>query len=68
MPLLPIILRWRMAKRTKVTCDDCFFRRADLCSLVGEPCPTFRPAKRTLTPPEQARLVPRTLQAQHATA
>ncbi|MGH3052285.1 MAG: hypothetical protein ACRDM8_04915 [Gaiellaceae bacterium] len=57
-----------MAKRTKVTCDDCFFRRADLCALVGEPCPTFRPAKRTLTPPEQARLVPRTLQAQHAAA
>ena len=57
-----------MGKHTKVTCEDCFFRRADLCALVGEPCPTFRPAKRTLQPPEQARLVPLQLRTQHAAA
>lgn len=27
------------------TCDDCFFRRAQLCALAGNTvCPTFRPA------------------------
>jgi hypothetical protein len=57
-----------VAKRVKVTCDDCFFRRADLCALAGnEPCPTFRPAK-VLTPPQQARLVARPLRPQHAAA
>jgi hypothetical protein len=26
------------------TCEDCFFRRAELCALPGNaPCPTFRP-------------------------
>ncbi len=25
------------------TCDDCFFRRAELCAIPGNsPCPTFR--------------------------
>ena len=25
-------------------CDDCFFRRAELCAIPGNtPCPTFRP-------------------------
>ena len=29
------------------TCDDCFFRRADLCAIPGNsPCPTFRLAAR----------------------
>lgn len=52
------------AKRTDLTCDDCYFRRAGLCALKGNtPCPTFRTATRgTLTPPLQPRLVPRTLE------
>jgi hypothetical protein len=51
-----------MSKRGKATCDDCYFRRAGLCALSPEaPCPTFRAAGRTLTPPSQARLVPRSL-------
>ena len=30
-------------ERRKVACDDCFFRRADLCAIAGNiPCPTFR--------------------------
>jgi hypothetical protein len=45
------------------TCDDCYFRREALCALPGnERCPTFRAAAEgTLTPPMQARLVPRPL-------
>ena len=43
----------------KVTCDDCFFRRADLCALPGNtPCPTFRPAAKSelrATPPPPPR-------------
>lgn len=43
------------------TCQDCYFRRHALCALVVErPCPTFRAAGRTLTPPVQPRLLPRT--------
>jgi hypothetical protein len=50
-------------KRTEVTCDDCYFRRAGLCALPGDrPCPTFRAARRTgLVPPPQAPLVMREL-------
>ncbi len=46
-----------MAKRTKISCDDCFFRRNLLCALdVGEPCPTFRPdGPQGLQPPSQMR-------------
>jgi hypothetical protein len=59
-----------MSKRSDVTCDDCYFRRAGLCALALEaPCPTFRAAvHRTaaLTPPRQAQLVPRTLAGAHA--
>ena len=34
------------AERREVTCEDCFFRRAELCALPGNaPCPTFRPAQ-----------------------
>lgn len=48
-----------MATRTtaKVTCEDCFFRRNDLCALaVDEPCATFRPDHPDgLRPPRQLR-------------
>lgn len=48
-----------MSKRTAVTCDDCYFRRAGLCALIVDaPCPTFRAQTRgALVPPRQARLV-----------
>jgi hypothetical protein len=49
-----------MAKgRTKVSCDDCFFRRNLLCALSEEePCPTFRPFDPDgLRPPKQMRFV-----------
>jgi hypothetical protein len=51
-------------RKTAVTCDDCYFRRAGLCALVLEnPCPTFRAhTKGALTPPPQARLVAHALQ------
>jgi hypothetical protein len=50
-----------MSKKAKVTCNDCYFRRAGLCALPGETvCPTFRLATgSSLDPPPQARLVPR---------
>jgi hypothetical protein len=50
-------------KRTDITCDDCYFRRAGLCALPGDtPCPTFRAHRRGgLTPPPQAPLVVRQL-------
>lgn len=59
-----------MSKRHSATCNDCYFRRAGLCALPGEAiCPTFRVhAVGKLTPPLQARLVPRTLSAANATA
>ncbi|MER3408687.1 MAG: hypothetical protein C4305_09505 [Thermoleophilia bacterium] len=51
------------SKTSGVTCEDCYFRRAQLCALdLDEPCPTFRHHKRgTLAPPLQPRLVPRPL-------
>jgi hypothetical protein len=51
-----------MSKKTRATCDDCYFRRAGLCALPGEtPCPTFRlAAGGALNPPRQPPLVPRT--------
>jgi hypothetical protein len=51
--------------RAQVTCDDCFFRRADLCAIPGnKPCPTFRAMKAGKPqPPRQATLVP--LPAEH---
>ena len=54
-----------MSKRSKVTCDDCYFRRAGLCALSPEaPCPTFRADMRgRLAAPRQPRLVPRPLAA-----
>ena len=50
-----------MRKRSDATCNDCYFRRAGLCALLGEtPCPTFRAHTRgTLTPPRQPQLVAR---------
>jgi len=52
-------------KRTTVTCDDCYFRRAGLCALAGNVvCPTFRATTSgSLVPPPQPRLVPRALEA-----
>jgi len=42
------------------TCNDCFFRQANLCALKqSEPCPTFRPVvKGRMVPPRQPQLVP----------
>ena len=58
-----------MAKRTETTCNDCFFRRAELCAIPGNcVCPTFRPAKGALEPPKQPSLVPRTLRGATANA
>ena len=57
---MPSVGETETVKRTRVTCDDCYFRRAALCALPGEPCPTFRPYRREgLLPPPQARLVAR---------
>jgi len=42
------------------SCGDCYFKDHGLCALALErPCPTFRPAGRTLEPPRQPTLVPR---------
>ena len=59
-----------MGKATKLTCDDCYFRRAGLCALVVDnPCPTFRLHSRgSLVPPRQPRLVPRPLTGQSRAA
>ena len=49
-----------MAKRSDISCGDCYFRQEGLCALATEtPCPTFRLAGRgRLTPPRQAQLMP----------
>ncbi len=49
----------RQAKVKKVSCDDCFFRRNNLCALtLDEACPTFRPDHpEGLRPPQQLRFV-----------
>jgi hypothetical protein len=59
-----------MSKSAKPTCSDCYFRHHGLCALPGETvCPTFRAQARAgLTPPQQPRLVPRTLTAVHTAA
>jgi hypothetical protein len=50
-----------LSKRSKATCDDCYFRRAGLCALTPEtPCPTFRPR---LKPADHPRLIARTVGA-----
>lgn len=53
---------------TKVSCEDCYFRKNLLCALeLSEPCSTFRPNAAQLRPPQQLRLVfrqePRTCSA-----
>ena len=49
-----------MSKRTKVTCNDCYFGQSSLCALqLDEPCPTFRLQDRGfLASPRQAPLIP----------
>ena len=44
------------------TCDDCYFRRKQLCALARtEPCPTFRAIRQgRIQQPRQAVLVPLT--------
>ncbi|HEX2359600.1 MAG TPA: hypothetical protein VHH72_07270 [Solirubrobacterales bacterium] len=50
------------ASADKRTCDQCFFRRRNLCALgLDEPCPTFRPDSPSgLVPPMQPSLLIRT--------
>jgi len=57
-------------KSLELTCDDCYFRRADLCALPGNtPCPTFRAVRRgALEAPVQAPLIARPPARVHATA
>ncbi len=45
----------------KPSCDDCYFRRHNLCALgLDEPCPTFRPdTPAGLVPPRQPALLMR---------
>jgi hypothetical protein len=54
-------LAQRRARADAVTCDDCFFRRHNLCALdLDEPCPTFRPdTPDGLVPPRQPSLLTR---------
>ena len=49
------------ARAAAVTCDDCFFRRRNLCALaLDNPCPTFRPdTPDGLVPPRQPSLLMR---------
>ena len=51
----------RRARTDAVSCDDCFFRRHNLCALgLDEPCPTFRPdSPEGLVPPRQPALLTR---------
>ena len=48
---------------TRACCEDCYFRRAELCALrLDEPCPTFRPyTSGALAQPQPLRLAPRPL-------
>ena len=48
---------------TRVTCENCYFRRASLCALrLDEACPTFRHyGLGELAPPQPQRLMPRSL-------
>ncbi len=51
-----------MASKARcVTCDDCYFRKTNLCALrLSDPCPTFRPMlKGQMVPPPQPRLIAR---------
>jgi hypothetical protein len=57
MPAVPA--KSKRAKRTsKVTCEECFFKKNMLCALdLAEPCATFRPHEAQLKPPQQLRFV-----------
>jgi hypothetical protein len=57
-----------LSKKTKATCNDCYFRCAGLCALPGDAiCPTFRmQAAGLLAPPPQPQLVARPLAAASA--
>jgi hypothetical protein len=47
--------------RKQASCEDCFFRKNQLCALkLDGPCPTFRPAERNLAPERQLAFVFRT--------
>ena len=49
-----------MSKKTKATCNECYFREAGLCAIPGEQvCPTFRLRTARLAPPQQPPLVAR---------
>ena len=64
-PLFHTDQKGPVSKKTKSTCNDCYFRCAGLCALPGEEiCPTFRlMAAGHLAPPPQPRLVARPLAA-----
>ena len=49
------------SRNAAVSCDDCFFRRRNLCALgFDDPCPTFRPdTPDGLIPPRQPALLTR---------
>jgi hypothetical protein len=49
------------SRNAAVSCEDCFFRRRNLCALaLDEPCSTFRPdSPNGLTPPRQTSLLAR---------
>jgi hypothetical protein len=49
------------SRNAAVTCEDCFFRRRNLCALaLDEPCSTFRPdSPNGLVPPRQTSLLAR---------
>jgi hypothetical protein len=49
------------ARGAAVSCEDCFFRRRNLCALgLDSPCPTFRPdTPDGLVPPRQPALLMR---------
>jgi hypothetical protein len=45
MPVQPSVT----AQRIEIACENCFFRRAELCAIPGnKPCPTFRPCDKTM--------------------
>lgn len=49
------------AKVKQAACEDCYFRRNDLCALdLADPCSTFRPAELGLEPERQLAFVFRT--------
>jgi hypothetical protein len=56
------------SRNAAVTCEDCFFRRRNLCALaLDEPCSTFRPdSPNGLMPPRQTSLLARAATARPA--